>query len=250
MQMNEVRRFEEMAMNAWPALRTVMQDGWVLRLARGYSKRANSVHPFYCSTLPLDEKIAFCEQLYAAQGIRTAFKMDEFSEPEGLDAELERRGYAKIDVVSVQTRPLGRGELPEPKHAEIVMSPAVTEAWVDSFCAFTPKARGHRETILEMMSGHVLDVCFAQMQQDGRTVACGLAVRQESRVGLMDIVTDPECRGQGLAHSMMLHLMRWGKERGAEEAFLQVVTENAPALRLYEKLGFAERYQQWYRVKG
>jgi ribosomal protein S18 acetylase RimI-like enzyme len=48
----------------------------------------------------------------------------------------------------------------------------------------------------------------------------------------------------------MKALLSWGQEGGAESAYLQVMRDNGPAIRLYEKLGFEEIYPYWYRVKG
>ena len=45
------RRLEEVAMNAWPALQQMLFDGWIVRFAQGYTKRANSVHPRLASDL-------------------------------------------------------------------------------------------------------------------------------------------------------------------------------------------------------
>jgi ribosomal protein S18 acetylase RimI-like enzyme len=242
-----IRYYEELAANAWPSLQSIVYDGWILRFAKGYTKRANSVLPFYPSQRPLGEKIEQCERYYHRHGLPTIFKLTDMTEPAGLDAELERRDYALIDRVSVQGRTLD--SLPKPVHGEIRLSPVLTDEWLDHFLNLNPGHREHRETIVEMFGRHVLPCCFATLQQGDRTVACGLAIMQDGKVGLYDIVTDVQLRGQGFAGSLILHLLHWAKAKGAEKAYLQVVVENAPALRLYEKLGFQELYQQWYRVK-
>ena len=43
-----VRHIKELAVNAWPSLQTLL-DGWVLRFANGYTRRANSVNLLYPS---------------------------------------------------------------------------------------------------------------------------------------------------------------------------------------------------------
>jgi hypothetical protein len=46
-----VRQFEELTINTWPSLQTCCYDGWILRFARGYTRRANSVYPLYDSSI-------------------------------------------------------------------------------------------------------------------------------------------------------------------------------------------------------
>jgi hypothetical protein len=58
---------EELTLNHWPSLQTLLYDGWVLRFAEGHTKRANSVNPIYTFKQPVDEKITQCEQLYSNQ---------------------------------------------------------------------------------------------------------------------------------------------------------------------------------------
>jgi len=102
------RRLERLAFRARPALETIEIDGWVLRFAGGYTKRANSVNPQFSSTLPAEEKIARCESEYRARGLPTIFRLTPFSQPPELDEILERSGYTLLDRSVVLTAPLDR----------------------------------------------------------------------------------------------------------------------------------------------
>ena len=67
------RRLEEVALNAWPALQQMLFDGWLLRFARGYTKRANSINALYDSRLDVATKIAACERTYMPRASRLCF---------------------------------------------------------------------------------------------------------------------------------------------------------------------------------
>ena len=43
-------------------------------------------------------------------------------------------------------------------------------------------------------------------------------------------------------------MLTWGRSSGAERAYLQVHSENAPALALYRRFGFTEAYRYHYRT--
>ena len=69
------RHIEELTLNAWPPLEILLHDGWVLGFSNGYTRRANSIHPLYPSSLDVQEKITTCEGMYAARGQDTVFKL-------------------------------------------------------------------------------------------------------------------------------------------------------------------------------
>src|SRR3569833_2326798 len=87
------------------------------------------------------------------------------------------------------------------------------------------------------------------MRMNGEICAVGLAVAEGEYVGLFDIVTAASERNRGFGRRIVTALLLWGRANGAARAHLAVVCDNAPALRLYARFGFAEAYRYWYRVK-
>ena len=102
----EARRLEELSLNSSAPPGQLLYDGWLLRLQPGKAKRARSVNAVYPSSIALAEKIAYCERLYSRSGLPAIFRITPFSEPDGLDAELERRGYGTFDYTAVECAPL------------------------------------------------------------------------------------------------------------------------------------------------
>ena len=86
---------EEKTMNAWPALQTIILDGWVIRFANGYTKRANSVNPIYSNDNNIDEKINYCENIYKNNNLSVIFKIIDCDEYKILDSKLETLNYEK-----------------------------------------------------------------------------------------------------------------------------------------------------------
>ena len=77
-------------------------------------------------------------------------------------------------------------------------------------------------------------------------VASGVAAYADDWVGFRGIHVDPAHRRQGLALHVMAALLEWGAEHGATTAYLQVLGDNAPALALYEGLGFETHHAYRY----
>ncbi len=242
-----IRVLEELSMNAWPALQTMLYDGWVLRFANGYTKRANSVNPLYASGRDVDEKLQACETLYRDKGLPVVFKMTAESQPDTLDARLAARDYQVDALTSVQLLDLSRWADDATDAADLAASE--TEEWQAAFCRLSRIAGNRQATHRQMLDAILPAKCFAAARAEGHIVACGLGVVQDGHIGLYDIVTDAGWRRQGYGERLMRSLLGWGRSQGAHTAYLQVMLNNAPALRLYAKLGFREAYQYWYRIK-
>jgi ribosomal protein S18 acetylase RimI-like enzyme len=245
---NPIRFLEELALNAWPAPQTVYDDGWVLRFAEGYTRRANSVNPLYTPFSNLDEHIRRCEAWYRARQQDVVFKMTPLALPKELDKVLTRQGYKEEAITSVQIADLELIDAPDDNH--VVLTHELDDAWLELFCHMRGGDTRHIGMMRKIISRIAPASAFAVLYVDQRPAAMGLAVSEREYVGLFDIITHPEMRNRGLGQQLILHLLQWGKTHGATHSYLQVMTNNEPALRLYEKLGYQEVYQYWYRVRS
>jgi len=234
-------------MNALPSLKTVYYDGWVLRFANGYSRRANSVYPIYDSTLEIREKIRRCERLYKSVGQKVMFKLTDAVFPENLDEVLNGKDYEMDAPTSVQTLDLVQTD--DGIDDDIVITDQLQQEWEERFFAMSNIDRRHLHTMRNMLQAIAPRKGFFSIIRKGMIVACGLAVLEDRYVGLFDVLTDPAHRREGLGTRVSRNMLRWGKANGAQTAYLQVMTINKPALILYQNLGFVEAYKYWYRVK-
>ena len=87
-------------------------------------------------------------------------------------------------------------------------------------------------------------------------MASGVAAYADDWVGFRSIQVAPDQRRRGLGLAVMAALLEWGAEQGATTAYLQVLGDNAPALELYDGLGFTTHHAYRYltpataRLKG
>jgi GNAT superfamily N-acetyltransferase len=240
---------EEASLNAWPALKHMLFDGWVLRFAAGYSRRNNSVNAIYPGRLPLEAKIARCEAIFRERGLPPTFRITPLVQPAELDSVLEAAGYARISPTEVHVVSLA--DIPPPNGSgEAHGWPAPDEAWVAAYSRMNDVPLAKHATLRQILAHIPGETCFMTIRRNDQIVACGLGVREGPLVGYFDIVTDPNHRRQGVGLQLMRHLMQWAKQCGATHAYLQVVAGNTPAINMYAGLGFREIYPYWYRVKG
>lgn len=243
-----LRTIEELSLQAWPAFEEQIYDGWILRFAEGYTKRANSVNPLYGSVIDLTEKIAYCEKAYAERGLPAVFKLTGESTPAGLDRALEVRGYDRLDETSVRVLPLKDRRIAEGAAEQY---PHVCDAWLTAYirCAGIDNANTV-EKLARILRSIPEETFFAYVRGGTGIAACGLGVLDNGYLGCFDIAVDAAHRRKGYGGRIMEGLLAAGKQKGAKTAYLQVVAGNRPAEKLYDSLGFQEIYRYWYRRKG
>ena len=243
-----IRLIEELSASAWPAPTQIIYDGWIVRFGGGYTRRANSVHPFYPGGLSIEEKIETCQRWYRQRGLPAVFKLTEAAEPQDLDSRLRLLGYGEQGRTSVQIAPIANAS----SHADPAAHACewVSEDWLSVAGELNNLTASQCAVLEQIAKGIAFPARYVVMREGKTAVVCGMAVAQDEYLALFDIVTRKEHRRRGWATRLLQDLLNWGRNQKAEKAYLQVVVENDSARRLYRKLGFAEAYQYWYRVRA
>lgn len=236
-------RIEEAALNAWTAPRQMVYDGWLLRFAGGYTKRANSVNVRYPSYLPFDEKIRYCEKVYKEQGLPFIFRLPTFMDLSGLDEALEQHGFSRFDLTLVLGKTISEdGKLSKGCEARELS----IEDWIRLRAELTGTPLSQWEMHREILNAIAPQKALMGLFFDGEPAACGMAVFEGELLGYFSIFTALSARRRGFGQAMMSALTQWGVERGAVIGYLQVEGDNTPAQAMYQKLGFKACYRYWY----
>jgi GNAT superfamily N-acetyltransferase len=241
----DLRRVEEVSLNALQTQRQYFYDGWLLRVSPGKARRARSINAHFGSTLPIGDKIAYCERLYRARDLPVLFRITPFVHPANLEAELNARGYASFDPTYVQVTPLARPpELRECGGVEIV-TPAI-DAFADAVALLQESSREQRDAYYERMANTPQPARYLMARYEGRVVGVGTVMLEDGLAGIFSMATVPDMRKRGIASAMLSRLLTWAWEHGASHAYLQVESTNPAAISVYRSFGFATAYTYHY----
>ena len=241
------RRLEERALNASGGYPSLVYDGWLLGYRPGPTKRLRCVNAFYGSTLPLEEKLAFCTMFYAAARLPAIFRMLPFSKPARLDRWLDRQGWLPFEPTSVLQSSLAATREPAAPDARVSIVEAA--AWQPLVARLLDTDAKALPNLIERAAGYPLPQAGALIHQDGEAIACGLVKVEGDHAGLFAVHTAPAWRGRGLGRAVVAALLTEARRLGAATAYLQVTTDNAPALALYRRFGFSASHEYWYRAR-
>ena len=245
---NSIKKIEDMSLNAWPSHKMELYDGWILRFSYFYTHRTNSVEQFGTSRLPWREKIPYCENEYRRLGTPAVFKISPLVSPD-FDYILENRGYEIQHTTDVMTVNLEDAVLTA-GYDQVEFEYTIPSEWIWSLFALKNTVDPiHRMVVPSMYQAIPKEVICASIRTDGQITATGLGILDRDYIGIYAIHVRDDQRRKGFARQICTCLLKEGKKKGAQNAYLQVVEENAPAHALYESLGFRYFYKYWFRVQ-
>ncbi len=241
-----IRRFEAVSFRSFPATTTYFNGTWAIRLTAGHpARRLNSINPLdpgdsWNIARRLEQEV----KRFDSFGRPIVFRLTPLAPP-SLVSHLDELGWGEFGESVVMAVDLDGLDL---DNITDRLPYKDTGHWVDSFLKLEGESEELKPGMVEVISAaHGRTELFLLEGDDLRPHCVMRMVLDNEVIGLFNIVTDKQHQRKGLATSLLLSAMRWARFEGAQKAWLQVESENKPAISLYQSLGFKEIYRYVYR---
>jgi GNAT superfamily N-acetyltransferase len=236
-------RAEEANLNAWPALQNAIHGDWLIRLASGLSRRANSISPIRESAVNPMAHIRFFADIYASHGLPLIARLPNFLDP-SIERAFDRAGFmAEGETCTIY------GEMNSVFAAPDRNTGLATTAdhnWRAAFNAF------HGRTAAQAaLHGRIIDLialprAFLTTREADQIVCVAFGVLHDGLLCVESVVTAPDQRGKGHAHRMLGALIDWARQHGASGVCLQVEASNMAGRALYSRLGLRTELSRYH----
>ena len=239
-------RLEEASMNAWPGLKTVLDDRWVVRLGEGYTKRANSISMLAAGE-DIAERLARCSALFAPEGVAPCARVVDFAAAS--EAALDAAGFgAPFDKTVTLWRAMDPPPPADPRVELFLGRP--TAEWLTAKDRLNAENDAECASRRKILAAIAVPIAYGGVRgPDGQYAALAYVALHAGLASLNMVVTDPAQRGQRLSQAVCETLLAWAHGQGMRAACLQTLEANTPARALYARMGFSgPLYAYHYRV--
>lgn len=235
-------RVEEACLNAWPALREVLLDGWVLRFSEGLTRRGNSANPLG----PVSEvDLRACETLYRRLGLPTIIRVLSLIDP-SVDGRLAKAGYTGEGESCVLYGPIEDIEAARDPDVGLLDEP--TPEWFGAMAVLQNHSSDQAATYRRIVGQLAIPAAFAALSDEGGIVALAYGALHNGLLCYESVITDRLRRRRGWGRRIIKALAAWARDQGAVGVCLEVEAHNAPARALYDAIGLkTELYRYHYR---
>jgi N-acetylglutamate synthase len=235
-------RVEETCLNAWPALREVLLDRWLLRFSEGLTRRGNSANPLW----PVSHAdLLACEALYRRLGLPTIFRVLSLIDPL-VDERLAEAGYTGEGESCVLYAPIG--DLAAARDPDVRLLRQPTQEWFAAMAALQNHSSEQAAIYRRIVGQLAIPAAFALLSDKAGAVALGYGALHNGLLCYESVITDRRRRRQGSGRRTVKALAAWASDQGAVGACLEVEAHNAPARALYDAVGLKrELYRYHYR---
>lgn len=240
------REVERIAALGWQGLEQVRLGGWLLRAGNGFTGRANSFLPLDPPDRPVADALRFVAQWYADRGLPARAQVP-LPLAGDLDADLAATGWraynptrfltASIDDV-LMTCP-ARADLPPVTHEAVPGS-----EWLAGYQYRGASLPDGAVSVLRNAAAPT----FASVRDATGLLGVGRGAVDEGWLGVTAVTVTESARRRGLGRHLMRGLLEWAADLGAGQVYLQVAEENAPAIAMYDRLGFRTHHRYHYRI--
>jgi ribosomal protein S18 acetylase RimI-like enzyme len=238
-------RVERICHQAWPSLREEIHGDWVFRFSGGLSRRGNSANPRHATGGDIGPMLAAAEFAFPRAGLPTLVRV-----PSLLPAEIEQQLAAHAYRPEGETLTL-HTDLPPSRmrrDPDVVILARPDDEWLATMWALKDLTEKNRRTYRAIVDALAIRATFMALRIDGQIAAMGFVALHDGLLCIESLITAPAQRGRGHGSRLVGAMLAWGIDQGAAGACLQVVADNAPALKLYRGMGFLRevyRYRYW-----
>ena len=223
----DIRNLEYAAARAWPGVEQQWIDGWLLRYGHGSTRRANSAVPLEVhgdlSALPA------IIDWYAARSVPPLLVAPDrlFRVPPGVPVD----GENVVMTTELTTT--------APAASTVTMAPSPDERWLQLYERDVPLG-----VLTAVVDGEVM---FAS-RGDASVARVAVTSAPDGTVwaGLAAVHVAAAERRKGHARALCEEMLVWAAGHGATRGYAQVLADNAPAIDLYESMGFTTQHRVRY----